>query len=86
MSKVCNEKWLNAYLLGSDLMEYEIKIYKYKDSILCDIYEMRTNDLLDGINTFEELLDLYGDEYWDSLEDYAAGKVKSLREYFSNVK
>lgn len=40
------------------------------------------DDLWDDATTFRELLNIFGNEYYETLEDYKIGNVKLITDYF----
>lgn len=49
-----------------------------------NVKEVKTNDLWDAITTREDLLDYFGEIYWDSLADYKAGEAKLFEDWLDS--
>ena len=72
-------------------VEYEGDLVQIFMWVECDdgsdewinIKEVKTNDLWDHITTREELLEEFGDVYWESLVDYKANEHKLFDDWFA---
>lgn len=74
---------LNCYVQnGGDIVGISIMLTNNKDyPVSC--HEIRSNDLNDSFNTYDGLIEAYGDTYYDSLDDYKRDKIKKFADWFS---